>query len=249
MVPDDKPVVFIPLSRGHPVEALPALDHAFTRADSVLTFTHQEAASVARRTPRAADKITTIHLVCRVHESAHRNEPHAYEAGYHIAVVADWTVPRAFDVLFPWLGAVADDVGGVEFRPVGPGAGTLPFPHATLFAEGGLDMWRHIVRSAAVLDPAHHQLLGKTVLEALHYGVPVLVPTTGGATREHAELGNGGLWYRATQDLAAAIVRLRGDDTMRAELSDHGRAYAGRWYGDTQRFIDSVTHAVRAITG
>ncbi len=247
-IPSDKPTAFLPLTTSRPVERLPLVDELYERTDVILTFTNGEEATTRLRVPNAASKVVNVGFVARVHELARGNDPHGYAAADRVAIVADWRDNRFFEALEPWLALTSAQFPEVELRPLGPGAGSLPFPYATGLSEGTLDTWRWMARSLAVLDPLDHQLIGRYSLEALQYGVPVLVAEHGGASREHAERGRGGLWFRAYPDLAASIELLRADQTLRQELASHGQAYAQETYGDTKRFITAVADAVRPIT-
>ena len=104
------------------------------------------------------------------------------------------------------------------------------------------DLWRWMSRALAVLDPEPGRSLGRDVLEALLYGVPVLARADGGAAREHAEAGHGGLWYRNYDELELAISRLD-TDGIGATLGRQGRDYALREYGDPEGFQKRVVEA------
>lgn len=246
-LPPTTPIALLPMMTGDPVEWIDLLDEVFERADAILVFTETEVALLAARAAAAVDKVTKIGFVVRVHELVHGNDPHGYEVADRIVIVSDWRDPALFEELRPWLARAATDFPQVEFRPLGPGAAALPFPYSTPLSEGQLDTWRWMARSLAALDPSHHHLLGRSALEALQYGVPILVPDDGGASREHADHGDGGLWYRAAEDLAACITRLCNDSATRQELAAHGHAYAQETYGDPKAFIGLVTDAIRAV--
>lgn len=241
------PVAFVPLGTHSPIAWLAMLDEAFVRADVVLVFTEGEEALVRQRLTTSPGKVLNIRFVFRVHELAYGNSPHGYEVADRVVVLADWRTPETFRAIEPWFLLLARRFPDLELRPLGPGADRLPFPHGTPLSEGRLDTWRWIARSLALLDPAPHRLLGRNAIEALQYGVPVLVPDNGAASREHAERGNGGLWYRSYQDLAACIDALRSRSGLRQDLSASGRAYAEETYGDPKRFISAVTDAIAAI--
>ena len=93
-------------------------------------------------------------------------------------------------------------------------------------------------RALAVVDPVPHRVIGQDVLESLMLGVPVVVAADGYATREHAETGNGGLWYRADDELVGSVRRLL-DDEVRRSLGEQGRSYAMSRFGDTDTYVQA----------
>jgi hypothetical protein len=99
-----------------------------------------------------------------------------------------------------------------------------------------------------VIDPGPHRVVGQEVLEALLFGVPVVVAADGDATREHAETGNCGLWYLVDDELVGAVRRLLDRDVSRL-LGEQGRAYAAGWFGDTERYVNRVVEAVLGSDG
>jgi glycosyltransferase involved in cell wall biosynthesis len=100
-------------------------------------------------------------------------------------------------------------------------------------------------RAVAVLDPAPNRVVGQEVLEAMLLGAPVLVVADGGATRQHAEVGNGGLWYRIEDELIASI-RLLLDQDLRSALGEQGRAYAENRFADPDTYVKRVSATILA---
>ena len=91
----------------------------------------------------------------------------------------------------------------------------------------------------AVLDPVPQRLVGRQVLEAFLYRVPVIVYARGGASREHAEAGNGGLWFRTDEELCATVRALL-DDELGQLLGEQGCSYAQHRHADTDTFVKNV---------
>jgi glycosyltransferase involved in cell wall biosynthesis len=98
-------------------------------------------------------------------------------------------------------------------------------------------------RATALVDPEPHRLLGREVVEAMLLGTAVVVTASGGATREHADAGDGGLWYRSDVELDRCL-ELVADRRLRATLGRQGREYAERRYGNPDAFIRRVNDAV-----
>jgi glycosyltransferase involved in cell wall biosynthesis len=97
----------------------------------------------------------------------------------------------------------------------------------------------------ALVDPAPHRIVGQEVLEALLLGVPVVVTANGDATREHAEVGNGGLWYRAEDELPASIAHLL-DREVACSLGEQGRSYVTARFSDTDTYVKRVAEVLLA---
>ena len=94
-----------------------------------------------------------------------------------------------------------------------------------------------------MLDPEPERSLGRDVLEALLYGVPVLARADGGAAREHAEAGNGGLWYPELRRARAGDQPGWPPTGSGPILGSQGRDYALREYGDPEGFRKRVVEA------
>lgn len=68
-------------------------------------------------------------------------------------------------------------------------------------------------------------MIGRESLESLLLGTPIVVPE-GTVAAEHAELANGGLWYRDYHELFAAARALLADRSLRDALGEQGRSWA-----------------------
>jgi glycosyltransferase involved in cell wall biosynthesis len=136
------------------------------------------------------------------------------------------------DVLVAVLARVSERVPELTVLLTGPARG---------YVRGELEQhgipYRHVrVEGREQLAPAYHALDAylvasrqeggpKSALESLATGVP-LVSTRVGQTAEIVEHGRTGLLAEVddAEALAALLVRLHGDDLLRAELRDAGRA-------------------------
>jgi glycosyltransferase involved in cell wall biosynthesis len=125
----------------------------------------------------------------------------------------------------------------LRLRLVGPGAWRVPLGLGRTGSR--LDVWRWISRAFALLDPTADRLLGREALEAYLFGTPILTRDDSGASREHADLGNGGLWYRTDEELFGAIEALL-DDDVRLALGRQGQEYAELEYADVDMYIKRV---------
>ena len=212
-LPDDGRVVLIPGRAGDRSSWLPVYDEAFRRADAMLVPTETERKLVARRSGTDDGRAVNVGFALKVSSLSAETDPVVGVDMPYVLVVGDWTSSsglnrflRQADLLArdrPEIGVV---FAGRRHELLGR-AGRVTAYGTELRA----DLWRWVSRALAVLDPEPERSLGRDVLEALLYGVPVLARADGGAAREHAEGGNGGLWYRNYDELELAISRLATD--------------------------------------
>jgi glycosyltransferase involved in cell wall biosynthesis len=96
--------------------------------------------------------------------------------------------------------------------------------------------------AAALVHPALHEGFGLTVAEALRAGVPVVAGRAPGVVET---AGDAALYAdpRDPDDLARALVRIAGDQELRARLAERGRRRAGRW-----SWAESARAHMRAYT-
>jgi glycosyltransferase involved in cell wall biosynthesis len=85
-------------------------------------------------------------------------------------------------------------------------------------------------------------VIGQEVLEALLFSVPIVVAANGDASREHAEAGNSGLWFRVDDEVPAAVERLL-DGEIRGPLGEQGRSYASSRFADPDTYLKRVAGA------
>lgn len=115
-------------------------------------------------------------------------------------------------------------------------------PHKTADAD---DTWWSFLRAAtAVWLPGRRTLFAREVLEAMLSGRPVIVPDDSGPAREHAEAGDGGIWYRDYPELRECL-RTLGRREVREALGSQGKEYAERSYGDPDLFRRRVIGALQ----
>jgi glycosyltransferase involved in cell wall biosynthesis len=237
-------VALLPLAHHGLLLRMPIVDHLLERADCILVTTETERSVVERR--RVGDApVWNTGFVLRVNPTVLSAPPHGLVERHHnIVIPGDWRRSRDHRWVERWARAAEAEFGpSVRLRVVGPGA-TNVFQHGGEHLAGSrLDVWRWISRSVGVIDPHPHRLLGRDVLESMMFGTPVVVPAEGGASREHAQVGNGGLWYRTEAELLAGIGALLDPDTRR-DLSEQGRDYATNGFTDTDRYVRSVVKSV-----
>ncbi len=107
---------------------------------------------------------------------------------------------------------------------------------------GRTNLWRLISKASISVHLDHSRLFDREVLESLLYGVPVVVPHKG-AGREHAERGNGGLWYSDAFELREC-VGVVSNGSIGESLGRQGHTYARRNYGRRDEFIHRIARAV-----
>lgn len=244
-------VVLVPLARQEPSLHLQVYDPLFERAAAIVVFTDSERHVVRRRLRDDRDpRVRNVGFAIKSNSAGAETAATARPEHPFILVARDWSDPFAI----AWLARVARRV--VRRFPhlgiclTGPAVGTVgrEGPFVLHSIRSRLDVERRMGRAFALLDPEPHRLIGREVVETLLLGTPVIVPACGGATREHAEAGNSGLWYRSEAEVEECAALL-GDSDLRATLGRQGRAYAEKRYGDPEAFTRRVTEAVCASGG
>ena len=241
-----KRVVLLPLARDEPSLHLSFYDSLFDRAAAIVVSSDSERRLVARRIARDADpRVRNVGFVIRSNRSAAAAASTDSTEGPVLLVARDWRVR------FPiaWLTRLArmlrlrfDDL---RICLAGPAVGSIDAGPEVLrrTVRSTIDVESSMAKAFALLDPEPNRLLGREVIAAFLSGTPVIVPASGGATREHAECGDGGLWYRSEAEIER-LVELLGDHALRRGLGAQGRAYAESRYGDPEAFTRRVTEAV-----
>lgn len=246
-MPESRRALVLPLLRRTPLGRLPVVREVLDRADLLLVVTESERAIVMDTLgPGAAAKTRMVGFVLKIGSLAFETEPVGEQAKRHLVFARDWTAPCSYPIV-QVAAAVAADFPDVRVLATGRGTQLLPdLPWLEVRPSvGRTDLWRWMARGLAVFDPEPHHLLAREVLEGMLSGAPVLVSEFGGASREHAERGNGGLWFSDYAHLGASIAALSSEEVARG-LGEQGRRYALSEYGDPERFADRVTSAVLA---
>ena len=240
--------VVVPFANDDALLAAPVVGDVLARADLVLTTTPWEA-DVLRGRWRGidGDRIVPVGFAVNVNDLAKRGPPFGFDGRATVVVARDWNLEWPSELLLRWCAALCDHLGpDANVRLVGPGTQRLPRRLRAEFAASRADVWRWMAHGVAVLDAEPQRLLGREVLEAMLFATPVIVAADGGATRFHAEEGDGGLWYRTFQELEACVRTLL-DGDVRRDLGSRGEAYARDHYGDPAGFIRRVNDAVETL--
>lgn len=249
IAPDATATVLVPLARNEPGLGLPIYDEVFESVDAIVTASNHELGLVKDRAGREKPATTAVGSVVRVHELARRNAPLVFDDVPTVVVARDWAATADRGALVQQARRLNHDLAGRGVvRLVGPGWQDLPDDVRAPHAESRFDTWRWTVRARAFWDPEPDRILGVDAIEALQYGTPIIVPSTGGATLDHAADGDAGLWYRSYDELLAAVDLLVSDSATRNGLGEQGRDYATARYGDTDRFIDEVRDVIELAT-
>ncbi len=239
-------VVLAPLARNEPSLYLQVYDPLFEHAASIVVFTDSEERLVRGRIGvDSASRVRNVGFVIQSNRAAAGATSPVPSENPFILIARDWSEP------FPtaWLARLAKGLNrrfptlavclaGPAVAHVGDAPG---WERRTVRAA--LDVERWMGRALALFDPEPNRLLGREALVALLFGTPVIVPAGGGATREHAEFGNGGLWYRSEGEVGRCI-ELLGDPDLRSALGSQGRTYAANRYGDAEAFTRRLGEAV-----
>jgi hypothetical protein len=234
--------MLLPLVLPGPRLSLKVVRDAFASVDHVAATSAFEASIAVEA---GARRVTTIGSVLRVHDLARRNEPLKFE-DRAVVMARDWAATPPTEELLLTVRRLNRDLDTAVVRLLGPGWRSLPEDVRAPHVESRFDVWRWVARSLALWDPEPNRIFGRDVLEAMQYGTPVITPWQG-AGREHAERGNGGLWYRTYDELLACVQALAGSDRLVATLGAQGQAYAVRNFADTDAYVERVAGLVSEL--
>jgi glycosyltransferase involved in cell wall biosynthesis len=239
-------LVLVPLARDEPSFHLAVYDPLFEQAAAIVVFTEAERRLVGRRVGKNADpRVRNVGFVLRSNPAAAGTTLHAASDLRFLLVARDWGQSFAMEWLVRVVRGLTRRFSDLKVYLVGPGIGGVDDTPGIVrrTVRSRLDVERWMSRALAVFDPEPNRLLGREVIEALLLGTPVIVPACGGATREHAESGDGGLWYRSEAEVEECVALL-GDSDLRTALGRQGRAYAESRYGDPDEFTRRAIEAV-----
>jgi hypothetical protein len=238
-VPEGRRVMLVPATADEDLAWLDIHGDTLQRAERIIVATETERSIWSERL-RDEGSIDSINFLVGVNPLARLTDPHDFDRQRYVIVADDWTraVPASLARLERWAELIERDVHpAVRLRVVGPGSDQHPL--GIRLTNSRLDIWRWMSRAMAVLDPVPQRLIGRQVLEAFLYRVPVIVHARGGASREHAEVGSGGLWFRTDEELCATVRALL-DDELHQLLGEQGCSYAQGRFADTDTFIKTV---------
>jgi glycosyltransferase involved in cell wall biosynthesis len=235
-LPDERRVLLAPASRDDNTLWLRIHDELFERAERFLVVTDSERVWLTERIgSEQPNRIENIGFVVGVNSLGHKTEPPGFDDKSYVILADNWYRARGVTRFQRWAEYLEEAVDpDLRLRFVGPGADRIRFGLGR--TSGRLDIWRWVSRAVALLDPYPNRVIGREVLEAYNYGTPVIVNASGGANREHAEDGNGGLWYRTDDELFASVKALL-DREVRSVFGQQGRAYAEEVFGDPDTYI------------
>ncbi len=97
-----------------------------------------------------------------------------------------------------------------------------------------MDLWILMARARGVVDLLPGDVYARECVEALRFGVPIVVP--GGSAADGLASAAGGMRFTSTAELLSCAEAL-GDPATRAALASSGREAADRWYGDPHAFV------------
>jgi hypothetical protein len=219
--------------------AFPSFDRLFDRAASVLTVTENERLTILR-SHDGADRVHRIGAPLAANPSA-LSEPNTWVgATDYILVVTgagseedhvETELSRLLRLRFP------DNPVGIAHRD------SFCAWHQGRLNQGwaierSSDMARLMAWARVTVDLRPGRLFARRCVDSLLYGTPIVVPHDSRA-REHAERGQGGLWFTNPSELTWCVEALL-DPTTRDTFSAQGRDYAEEEYGSTDRFIERV---------
>ncbi len=231
--------VLHPAAHEEPALHLPLFDDLFTRCRGFAFHSRSERALVNARFGVAATPQVLIGLGVE--------EPGPSDEGDGAAVRAAHGVGEA-----PYLVCIGrvDDQKGTgmlwrffrAYKQRHPGPLRLVFvgqvvdapePADDVVVTGMLDdaaKWALLRGARALVAPSPHESFSLTVIEALTAGVPVLVNSVCGATREHCEQSGAGLWFGDFAEFEAVVRLLTTDGARHETMARNGRRYVAANY-------------------
>jgi glycosyltransferase involved in cell wall biosynthesis len=131
-------------------------------------------------------------------------------------------------------------------RAVGPGGPHLGDELAFGSGPSRMDAWRWFTKALAVFQPAPHLAVAALSAEAMAFGVPIVAPDTGGASRDYADDGDGGLWFRSYGELLGLAQALL-DADLRQTLGAQAERFASAHFADSGAYVERVTAAISSL--
>ena len=238
----DAPVVLLALAGGDGHLSFPHFDPVVERAGPVLAVTETERRSVADRIGSDAD-VHRIGAPLAANASV-CGEPNPWVGDTdYVLVLTDRgsedshvqnELARLIRMRF------SDRPVGITHRD-GFVAWHEGRAHSGWPVERSSDLARLMAFAAVTVDLRQPELYGRSAVESLLYGTPIVVADDS-RSREHAQRGRGGLWFADPAELLWCIDSLL-DEATNDVMGAQGRTYAEDEYGSTDRFIDRVTAA------
>ena len=238
----DAPVVLLALAGGDGHLSFPHFDPVVERAGPVLAVTETERRSVADRIGSDAD-VHRIGAPLAANASV-CGEPNPWVGDTdYVLVLTDRgsedshvqnELARLIRMRF------SDRPVGITHRD-GFVAWHEGRAHSGWPVERSSDLARLMAFAAVTVDLRQPELYGRSAVESLLYGTPIVVADDS-RSREHAQRGRGGLWFADPAELLWCIDSLL-DEATNDVVGAQGRTYAEDEYGSTDRFIDRVTAA------
>jgi hypothetical protein len=108
-----------------------------------------------------------------------------------------------------------------------------------------MDLWILMAQAWGVVDLLPGALYARECVEALRYGVPIVVPDGRAAGR--LARASGGMRFSCTAELLSCAEAL-GDTTTREALAAAGREVADRWYGDPHGLVTRLAGVLGLAT-
>ena len=126
-----------------------------------------------------------------------------------------------------------DHRGGVDLLLIGTLA--MPEPRAPGvrylgYLEEG-EKHAAMAGACAIVCPSPYESLSIVLLEGMGLGTPALANARSAVLEDHCRRSNAGLWYADGAEFAEALDLLATQDSLRAALGAHGRAYVAANYG------------------
>jgi hypothetical protein len=106
------------------------------------------------------------------------------------------------------------------------------------------DLWRLMAYAGAMVDLAPGPWFARESLEALRFGIPIVVPADSLAAQYASE--GGGRTYGAVDELLGTVEEIS-DPGIRARLSEQGREWASQWSGDPNGLTERIHEVIEAL--
>jgi hypothetical protein len=115
--------------------------------------------------------------------------------------------------------------------------------------DSRMDLWRLVAHADLCIDLAPGDQIARECIEAMRFGIPIVVPESSGPGATHATTAQGGT-FADPKGLLDAVGVLQ-DPASRAGASSRARQYADANFGSPGEFVDSLRAVLsaRAPTG
>jgi glycosyltransferase involved in cell wall biosynthesis len=250
--------VLIPTAHDEEPLYLERSGQVFASARVILANSEAEAALIRRRLPVARSAPILVAGVGVEAPSPSSVEPGREVAGFqpYVVYLGRITAGKGVDRLIDYFASFVESHPGRDLTLVlaGQSGGDVPIPPVPWIRSLGFvpdeTKWRLLAGAAALVNPSPMESLSLVVLEALTFGVPVLVDAHSDVLRDYAARLPSVFGYSGSEDFQRELDRiLMLDWKGRGRLAlEESRRWAETQFG-WRKVLGMYEEAVRVVTG